>query len=111
MPVLFRDTVGKAVYLLRPDLPVLQPADDVPAAGGADINCKIIFHIIHLKAKDKKQRSVSIETLQYVREAAQMPSGPLVIPRITYSSAVKAARYGRLYACVGILHNQADLRG
>ena len=33
-----------------------------------------------------------------------------IIPRITYSSAVKAARYGRLYACVGILDYTVQIK-
>ena len=42
--VLFGHAVGKAVDLLGFQLAVLQPAHDVPAGGGADVNGQTVLH-------------------------------------------------------------------
>ena len=48
MPPLFLHAVGEAVDFLRYELAAFFVADDMPAARSADINCKIIFHILLL---------------------------------------------------------------
>ena len=43
MAVLFLHPVFKTVYLLKNDPSVLHMSQDMAAAGGSDIHCKIIF--------------------------------------------------------------------
>ena len=46
MSVLLCDTVGEPVYFFCPDLAVFQPAHNVPPGGGADVNGKLVFHML-----------------------------------------------------------------
>ena len=73
MAVLFRDTVGETVNLFCADGAVFLPADNVPAAGSADVYCKVLFHRMPFHAEMLNQYTVQRSTKNYDGYTDKLP--------------------------------------